>query len=93
MQHAAMCCVPTSPVQGQVLALVIAGQSLVSAGQDATIRVWAFNQQAQIFMSQVGETPTSSHAPVHPVTILTFISHRHVKTLFQVIMWCGTDMT
>jgi hypothetical protein len=33
--------------------MVIAGQALVSAGQDNSIRVWNFNQQAGIFMSQV----------------------------------------
>ncbi len=36
-----------------MLALAIASSSLVSAGQDGTIRVWNFNQQAGIFMSQV----------------------------------------
>lgn len=35
--------------QGQVLCLVSGNNALLSGGQDATIRVWAFNPQAQIF--------------------------------------------
>lgn len=39
-------------VQGAVLCMCVVGSSLVSGGQDNTIRVWNFNQAAGIFMSQ-----------------------------------------
>lgn len=40
-------------LQGQVLALAAASGFLFSGGQDASIRVWAFNPAAGIFVSQV----------------------------------------
>jgi hypothetical protein len=46
-------CWTNTSMQGAIHAMVIAGQALVSAGQDNSIRVWNFNQQAGIFMSQV----------------------------------------
>jgi hypothetical protein len=41
------------PLQGQVYAMAFANNTLFSAGQDTTIRVWALNEQAGIFVSQV----------------------------------------
>lgn len=37
--------------KGQVLAMTVAGSLLFSGGQDCSIRVWSFNQQAGIFMT------------------------------------------
>lgn len=38
--------------RGEVNALAIGGANLFSGGQDCTLRVWAYNAQAGIFMSQ-----------------------------------------
>jgi hypothetical protein len=46
-------CVFVSLLQGQVYAMAFANNTLFSAGQDTTIRVWALNEQAGIFVSQV----------------------------------------
>lgn len=40
--------------QGQVYALAFANNTLFTAGQDTSIRVWNLNEQAGIFVSQVG---------------------------------------
>lgn len=41
-------------LQGQVYSLAYADKTLFTAGQDTTIRVWNLNEQAGIFVSQVG---------------------------------------
>lgn len=43
-------------LQGQVYGLAFANNTLFSAGQDTTIRVWNLNEQAGIFVSQVRAT-------------------------------------
>jgi hypothetical protein len=43
-----LCC-----LQGQVYAMAVAAPALFTAGQDCSIRVWNFNEQAGIFMSAV----------------------------------------
>jgi hypothetical protein len=40
-------------LQGQVYAMAVAAPALFTAGQDCSIRVWNFNEQAGIFMSAV----------------------------------------
>jgi type IV secretory pathway VirB9-like protein len=45
---ACFCC-----LQGQVYAMAVAAPALFTAGQDCSIRVWNYNEQAGIFMSAV----------------------------------------
>jgi hypothetical protein len=40
-------------LQGQVYALAFGNNTLFTAGQDTSIRVWQLNEQAGIFVSQV----------------------------------------
>ncbi len=58
--------------QGQVLSLAIASSALVSGGQDNTIRVWNFNQQAQIFMSQaiISQEDGGHYTSVHALCVM-----------------------
>lgn len=44
----------SSCFQGQVYSMAFANNTLFTAGQDTTIRVWTLNEQAGIFVSQVG---------------------------------------
>jgi WD40 repeat protein len=46
-------CTMSPVIQGGINCLAIAGAALVSGGSDCTLRVWNFNTQAGIFMSQV----------------------------------------
>jgi hypothetical protein len=39
--------------QGQVYSMAFANNTLFTAGQDSSIRVWNLNEQAGIFVSQV----------------------------------------
>eukprot|EP00877_Chromochloris_zofingiensis_P012486 jgi/Chrzof1/7491/Cz02g25260.t1 len=57
--------------KGQVLALAAASGFLFSGGQDASIRVWAFNPAAGIFVSQAILTADSSNGHRSSVQTLT----------------------
>lgn len=48
---------PPSPAlpQGQIYDLATAGGMLFSAGQDASIRVWSFNPQGNLFVFAVSQ--------------------------------------
>jgi len=49
-------------LQGQVYAMAFGNNTLFTAGQDTTIRVWNLNEQAGIFVSQVRHIKGCSRA-------------------------------
>eukprot|EP00798_Chlamydomonas_sp_ICE-L_P025097 gene25097-10739_t len=57
--------------KGEVMTMVTASGALFSAGADNTIRVWSFNAQASIFMSQaiITKDDGGHDAPVHALQI------------------------
>lgn len=40
-------------LQGQVFSIAVAAPALFTGGQDCSIRVWQYNEQAGIFMAAV----------------------------------------